>query len=112
MKIIKTETLSLLGVSHHPEILKKVFVEKGTISHLMMFGEATFKPGDAVDLHAHETMTEIFYITTGKAIFEIEGNVTEVEKGDCVVIEAGEKHLQKNESDSDVVWLYFGISQE
>ena len=110
MKIIKTENLPLVGISHNPEILKKVFIEKGIISHLMNFGEATFKSGDAVDLHSHETMTEIFYITSGKAIFEIKGSMSEVEKGDCIIIEAGEKHLQKNISDSNVTWIYFGIS--
>lgn len=112
MKIIKTESLPLVGVSHHPEILKKVIVEKGDVPHLMTFGEATFKPGDAVDLHAHETMTEVFYITSGKAIFETEGEVKEVEKGDCIIITAGENHLQRNEGEKDVTWLYFGISEE
>ena len=112
MKLIKTENLPLVGVSHNPEIMKKVFIEKGTVPSLMTFGEATFKPGDAVDLHVHETMTEIFYITSGKAIFEIEGSVSEIEKGDCIVIEAGEKHLQKNESQDNVVWLYFGVSND
>ena len=99
-------------MSHNPEIMKKIFIEKGVVPSLMMFGEATFKPGDGVDLHVHETMTEIFYITSGRAVFEIEKNILEVEKGDCIVIEAGEKHLQKNESQDDVVWLYFGISNE
>ena len=104
--------MPLIGVSHSPEILKKVFVEKGIVPHLMNFGEVIFKSGDAVGLHSHETMTEIFYITSGKAVFEIEGNIDEVEKGDCIIIEDGEKHLQKNISDSDVSWLYFGISEE
>lgn len=68
----------------------------------MTFGEATFKPGQSVPTHCHETMTEVFYIQSGKAIFSIEGVDTEVVEGDCITINAKEMHAQSNPFDRDV----------
>ena len=110
MKLTKTSELPLQGVSHNPEILKKVFIEKGNIPNLMMFGSAVFKPGQEVSEHFHESMIEVFYVTSGKAKFVIEGEEYVAEKGDCVTIEVGERHAQSNPFDEDMTWIYFGIS--
>lgn len=112
MKIIKTKIIPEQRVSHNPEIKKKVFIEKGVIPHIMTFGEATFLPGQSVETHLHETMYEVFLITSGKAIFEVKKDKILVEEGDCITIEAGEIHRQSNPFDKKVTWLYFGVSTE
>jgi quercetin dioxygenase-like cupin family protein len=74
MKLIKLEDIPLVGVSHNPDIKKKVILEKGYIPQLMTFGQATFLPGQSVEEHSHETMFEVFYIQSGKADFVVNGS--------------------------------------
>lgn len=109
MHITHKSDIQEIGVSHDPSIKKKVFLSKNAVPHIMTFGEATFQPGQAVPLHSHETMTEVFYIQSGKAIFSIEGVDFEVVEGDCITIDAKEMHAQSNPFDRKVVWLYFGV---
>ena len=110
MKITKTAELPELGVSHNPEIKKKVFIDNEQIPKLMMFGEATFKPGQSVAKHTHLTMFEVFYIQEGKAIFNINGETYEVTAGDCITVEPGEEHFQSNPFTIATKWIYFGIA--
>ncbi len=101
-----------VGVSHNPEIKKQVFLERNEVPKVMTFGQAVFKPGDEVELQTHETMYEVFYILSGKAIFFIEGTEYTVEPGDMIMIAAGEDHYQKNPFDEDVTWVYFGVATD
>ena len=110
MKIINIKKLPELGVSHNPEIKKKVLIGDQEIPGLMFFGEAVIKPGQSVEKHSHETMYEVFYISFGKAIFNVGGNEVEASVGDCITIEPKEEHSQNNPFNEDVRWLYFGIS--
>lgn len=112
MKLVHIKNLPLLSVSHNEEIKKKVFIEKGEIPQLMMFGEATFKPGQAVEMHKHNTMYEVFNVIKGKAEFIVNDKRIIVKKGDVITIEAGEMHSQSNPFKKDVTWLYFGIATD
>ncbi|WP_158975142.1 cupin domain-containing protein [Cellulophaga sp. L1A9] len=112
MKISKTTALPELGVSHNTEIKKKVFIAKGEIPQLMMYGSAVFTPGQSVELHKHDTMFEVFYIQSGKAEFTVNSKKFIVEKGDCITIEPGEIHAQHNPFDENVEWLYFGVATD
>lgn len=110
MKIVNQNTIQAVGVTHDPDIKKKVLISKGEIHKLMMFGSATFKPGQKVTPHSHETMTEVFYIQKGKALFTVNGEDHILEKGHCIKIEAKELHSQENPFKEPVEWLYFGIA--
>ncbi|WP_298474875.1 cupin domain-containing protein [uncultured Maribacter sp.] len=112
MKIVKTTELPELGVSHNPDIKKKVFIEKNEIPKLMMFGSAIFKPGQNVETHKHDTMFEVFHITSGKAEFTVNNKRFVLLAGDCITIEPGELHSQSNPFDQDVHWTYFGIATD
>ncbi|KGK32276.1 cupin domain-containing protein [Cellulophaga sp. HaHa_2_95] len=112
MKLTKTTVLPELGVSHDAEIKKKVFIGKGEIPQLMMYGSAVFTPGQSVELHQHDTMFEVFYIQSGKAEFIVNSDKFTVEKGDCITIEPGELHAQNNPFDENVTWTYFGIATD
>lgn len=110
MKIVKTNSLPELGVSHNPEIKKKVFIGTGEIPNIMMFGSAVFTPGQFVELHKHDTMYEVFYIQKGKAEFSVNHKKIIVSPGDCITIEPGELHAQSNPFEENVEWLYFGVA--
>jgi len=112
MKIANIKNLPEVGVSHNPDIKKKVLIGNQEIPNLMMFGEAVFKPGQSVEKHSHDTMYEVFYISSGKAIFNVGGNELEVGVGDCITIEPKEEHFQNNPFNEDVRWLYFGIATD
>ena len=112
MKIVDWNELPDLGVSHNAEIKKRTLINCGEIPQLMMYGTAVFKPGQQVDLHKHDTMFEVFHIQTGKAIFTISGKDYEVGPGNCITIEPGEIHGQKNPYEVDVTWTYFGIATD
>ena len=110
MKFTHINDLPEVGVSHNPEIKKKIIIDKGFIPSLTTFAQATFKPGQSVDTHTHETMFEVFYIEKGKAEFVVEGTKMVLEVGDSITIEPGEEHSQSNPFDEDVIWVYFGIT--
>ena len=112
MRLTHTHSLQEILTNHNSNVKKKVFIEKGEIPKLMMFGTATFKPGDQVEIHVHKTMYEVFYIQTGKVDFIINGNKTTVVGGDCITIEPGENHSQHNNYSEDATWVYFGIATD
>ena len=109
---LKTDTLPELGVSHNPDIKKKVFIKAGVVPKIMMFGSAVFKPGQSVELHKHDTMFEVFYIQKGKSEFVVNGKKMILEPGDCITIEPGELHSQNNPFNKNVEWLYFGVATD
>lgn len=110
MKHISIDAIVETGVSHNPDIKKKVILDRGYIPQLMTFGQATFQPGQSVDSHKHDTMYEVFYIQSGKAVFLVDDTRVELVAGDCVSIEPGEVHSQENPFKEPVTWLYFGIA--
>ena len=112
MKLTHTNTLPEIGTSHNEDIKKKVFIEKGIVPQLMMFGAATFTPGQTVETHKHDTMYEVFYIQSGKAEFIVNDKKMIVIPGDCITIEQGEYHSMNNPFLEDVTWVYFGIATD
>jgi len=112
MKLVHTNQIPEVGVSHNEDIKKKVFIEKGYVPQLMTFGSAIFKPGQSVSTHKHDTMFEVFYIQSGNAEFIVNSEKIILKAGDCITIEPGESHSQRNPFNEDVSWLYFGIATD
>jgi quercetin dioxygenase-like cupin family protein len=112
MKLIHTNELPEVGVSHNEEIKKKVILEKGFIPNVATFGMATFKPGQSVPAHKHDAAYEVFYILSGKAQFIVNGETIILEPGDCITIEPGEEHPQSNSFNENLTWLYFIITTD
>lgn len=112
MKHTNLRDLSEVGISHNPEIKKKVILENGYIPKLTTFGQATFQPNQRVDEHKHDTMYEVFFIQKGNATFVVNGKEITVGEGDTITIEPGELHSQENPFSAPVVWLYFGIATD
>jgi len=51
-----------------------------------------YAAGDSVHLHAHLESDEIFFVVAGRAIFQIDGESTEVGAGDLLHVGAGQRH--------------------
>jgi quercetin dioxygenase-like cupin family protein len=110
MKISNLKNIPKTGTSHDPDVMKKSIIKNGEIPKLTTFGEAQLTPGQKVTEHCHPTMYEIFHITSGKAIFNINGTESTVDCGDTIIIEPNEKHFQYNPYSMNATWLYFGIA--
>lgn len=112
MKLVHLDKIPEVGVSHNPNIKKKVILDKGYIPQLMTFGQTTIKPGQSVGQHKHDTMFEVFYIQSGKADFIVDGIKIVVKKGDVISLEPKELHSQSNPYKKPVTWFYFGIATD
>lgn len=112
MKIKNIANIPEIPANHQGEILKKVLLNKGEVPHLMMFSSATFQPNQKVEAHKHDTMYEIYFIQSGKALFVINDKEIQVKPGDCITIAPGEIHYQSNPFTEEVTWLYFGIATD
>ncbi|MDI6826062.1 MAG: cupin domain-containing protein [Candidatus Aenigmarchaeota archaeon] len=62
----------------------------------MSLAEGTVPVDESTEKHYHAVSDEIYVITDGIGIIEIEGESREVEKNDCVFISTRRKHMIKN----------------
>ena len=109
MKIISLSNLPEEGVSHNPEIKKKVMLRAGEIPHLSSFSQVRFRSGQVADVHAHDDMYEVFFVEEGEGIIRVENKEYRLERGVCIVVEPGEVHEIINKIASEVVITYFGL---
>ena len=112
MKIVSLSNLPEEGVSHNPEIKKKVMLRNDEIPNLTSFSQARFTPGQAAGAHAHKNMYEIFLVEAGEGIIRVNDSEYQVKKGVCIVVEPGEVHDIINSASSDLVLTYFGLKAE
>ncbi len=64
--------------------------------------EVTVPAGDTgPPVHSHSREDESFYVKQGRLTFTVEGEIIELNEGEFLNIEQGEKHTWKNESDID-----------
>ncbi len=110
MKAIDLNQLSDEGVSHNPDIRKRVMLRRGELPHLANFSQARFAPGDVASAHAHDGMWEVFFVESGQGVIRIDGRDQAMTVGVCVVVEPGETHEVTNTGSDDLVITYFGIN--
>lgn len=109
MKIISLLQVPEEGVSHNPEIKKRVMLRGGDVPNLNSFSQVRLVSGQVAAGHTHRDMYEIFFIEDGKGIICVENKEYRLEKGVCVVVEPGEVHEIVNTMSSDLVITYFGL---
>jgi len=110
MKILDIYNLVDIGVSHNPEIRKRVILGSGELPHLTNFSQARFKTKQVASPHMHKDMYEVFFIEDGEGIICINNKEHRLKNGVCVVVEPGEVHEVKNVGQSDLVITYFGLT--
>ncbi len=112
MKFIKNKNLKTTNANHIGEIKKKVFIKNGLVPQLTNFSSAVFQPDQQVEPHKHDTMFEIFYCTSGKIVFTVDGQECILEAGDCIIINPGEMHSLQNPFSEPAQITYFGIATD
>ena len=109
MKQIKLDDLPSTFVSHHEKITKQVIVKNGDVPHLAQLAQATLRQGQKVEEHAHQDMTEIFFVKQGLGRITVDSKEYALETGVCIVVEPKEKHSLVCLSEEPLVLLYFGV---
>jgi mannose-6-phosphate isomerase-like protein (cupin superfamily) len=59
---------------------------------MQSLAEATLEAGAETERHYHRQSEEIYHITRGRGVMEIDGEVREVAVGDTILIPAGSWH--------------------
>lgn len=109
MKIAHLNELTILAVSHNPEIKKKVMLNFGDLPNLTNFAQAIFTPGQTSSKHCHQDMSEVFFVESGEGIMFINQQKLLLNRGTCVAVEAGEYHEITNTGQTNLVLTYLGI---
>ncbi len=110
MKHVSLSDLPTQGVSHNPEIKKKVMLGSDDLPHLTTFAQARFAPGQAADRHKHDDMAEVFLIESGACKLILNGDTELVlAPGVCIAVEPGEYHELINTGSAELVITYFGL---
>ena len=112
MKKVSLTQLPEIGVSHNPEIKKKVMLNSNDVPHITNFSQARFAKGQAADAHSHDKMYEVFLFESGKGIIHVNNEEYLIEQGVCVMVEPGEIHEIINTGSRELVVTYFGIKVE
>jgi mannose-6-phosphate isomerase-like protein (cupin superfamily) len=59
--------------------------------------EATLEPGQATERHYHRASEEIYLMTVGSGVLEIDGETRRVGAGDAILIPPGAWHTLEND---------------
>jgi mannose-6-phosphate isomerase-like protein (cupin superfamily) len=59
--------------------------------------EATLDPGQATERHYHRVSEEIYLMTAGSGVLEIDGETRRVTEGDAILIPPGAWHTLEND---------------
>ena len=97
------------GVSHDPEIRKRVLLRGGDVPRLTNFSRAVLLPGQCARAHRHKDMSEVFLVERGEGLMRVEGAEQPLAPGVCVAVLSGEEHEIVNDGPDELVLLYFGV---
>ena len=67
-----------------------------------LFGKITLNPGCGIGYHVHEADAELFYIISGTAEYNDNGEIKTVSAGDVTICPTGTGHSICNKTDSVV----------
>lgn len=118
MKIVKASSLPYIPASHeHPKdpgVMKKVLLGKNDLvrGQIMMVNFCKMPKGKSFEKHYHEDMEEVFILTGGHVVMEVDNEKAEMEKGDAVLVPMGKNHQMTNIFDGESEYIVFGISTE
>lgn len=107
---MKTSNLMLAKKTcvRHGNAVKFVFEENGwNAKTLTQAAFGIMRVGDYCNLHAHESMTEVFYFISGEGVYKIEDKEYTVNAGVYLRIDPGEFHELKVKN--ELHYFYIGI---
>lgn len=111
MNITHLDQCEEQGLSHDTDIIKKVLFDEKELPDSVRLSHALFKPGQKASVHSHEDLYEVFYVLSGNGLFLINGNKYRVSVGNSIRIDPYEDHQVINDSQDDLMLLYFGLTE-
>lgn len=72
---------------------------------LRMFSQAELKKGEEVEYHVHIGEAETYYILSGRALYNDNGEKKEIGPGTVTYTPSGEGHGIKNIGDGDLIFI-------
>ncbi len=109
MKIVSLEDLPEEGVSHDPQLLKKIMIREGQLPHLKSFARLRMTPGQIAHAHSHERHFEIFFVESGEGTILVDKRELQISQGMCVIFEPSEVHEVTNTGSVELILVYFGL---
>lgn len=67
--------------------------------------EAMLEPSQATQRHYHERTEEIYLVTKGSGLLEVDGETRKIRPGDAILIPPGAWHTLENEGTSELIIL-------
>ena len=110
MIIKKLAELPVAKVSHNPKVSKQCILDHEACPPLTQFAQAIFPPGETAPAHSHSDMTEVFFVQSGHGKIIVDQHEVPLSPGTTVTVEPNESHEVINDSEDELVLLYFGIS--
>jgi len=90
--LFQKENYQLKSVSHNNNLIKRVILDNNSLPNLLQFAIAEFDSGEIIKPHSHVSMSEVFYVLSGKVqvIYNSENYIAKV--GDSFLIRANNIH--------------------
>lgn len=64
-----------------------------------LIAKIELEPGCSIGFHEHQNEEEIFYIISGQATLDDQGEVSQLDPGDAAITKGGQSHSLSNNSD-------------
>lgn len=109
MKVVSLADLPEEGVSHDPQLLKKVMIRNGEVPHIKQLARLRMAAGDVAHAHAHAGEYEIVFVEAGEGIVRVNGRKIRLRQGTCVTFEPKETHEIANPGPADLILLYVQV---
>lgn len=94
----------------HDNLKRQRFVGPGELkSKVQTVNYVELVPGKSFTPHTHPDCEECFFVVDGKAEATVEGEEFELNKGDFLLVEPGEKHVFLNTSQKTFKYFQFRI---
>ncbi len=94
----------------HNEIKRKLLIKPGNLkSKIQTVNYAWLEAGESFTPHKHDDCEELYFFLEGEGKMRINDNEFIVKKGDFIVVEVGEWHSVKNESNKKLVFFTLKI---
>lgn len=85
--------------------IQHIFTQDELTGKCRLFARVTLEPGCSIGIHNHDREEEIYYIISGKATVDDNGNVQELRPGDAVITGNGAYHAIENTGTEELVLM-------
>ena len=109
MKVVVLADLPEEGVSHDPQLLKKVMIRNGEVPHVKQLARLRMAGGDVAHAHAHAGEYEIVFVEAGEGIARVNDRKIRLGEGTCIVFDPRETHEIVNPGPAELVLLYVQV---